>query len=270
MHSAHIRRYGPWALVTGASDGIGKAMADELAGAGIHLAVVARREERLESLAQGWRARGVKVRVLPADLSDPVQVDRVLRAVADVDVGLLVASAGFGTSGPWMESDLQAELGMVDVNCRAVLHLVHGLGLRMARRGSGGIVLLSSIVAFQGVPRAAHYAATKAYVQSLAEGLGPELRAHGVDVLASAPAPVHSGFASRANMQLGAALKPAVVARSTLRALGRRRTVRPGGLSKLLEAGLCLLPRSLRVRVLTQVMRGMTRHQLPAPVPTRG
>jgi short-subunit dehydrogenase len=124
---------------------------------------------------------------------------------------------------------------------------------------------MSSIVAFQGVPRAAHYAATKAYVQTLAEGLRVELAPHGVDVLAAAPGPVASGFAERADLRMGQALDPAQVGQATLDALGRRATVRPGWLSKLLGYSLTLLPRRGRSRILAAVMRGMTQHQQDNP-----
>ncbi|MEL6341026.1 MAG: SDR family NAD(P)-dependent oxidoreductase, partial [Myxococcota bacterium] len=150
---------------------------------------------------------------------------------------------------------------MLNVNCGAALTLTHYCARRFVEQRRGGIVLLSSIVAFQGVPRAAHYAATKAYIQSLAEGLRVELRPHHVDVLASAPGPVDSGFAKRADMQMAATVTPEQVARGTLQALGRRLTVRPGLLSKILELGLSMLPRRWRVRVMTVVMEGMTKHQ---------
>jgi hypothetical protein len=127
---------------------------------------------------------------------------------------------------------------------------------------------MSSLVGFQGVPRAAHYAATKAYVQSLAEGLHHELMPLGVDVLASAPGPVHSGFAGSANMQMGLAQRPQDVVAATLTALGRRATVRPGWLSKVLEWSLKPLPRWGRVRMMGVVMGGMTRS--PAPASTAG
>ena len=122
---------------------------------------------------------------------------------------------------------------------------------------------MGSLVGFQGVPRAAHYAATKAYVQSLAEGLGRELAPEGITVLSSAPGPVASGFGDVANMRITNGVSAATVARETLDALGRTGTVRPGLLSKLLEGSLAPLPRRLRVRVLEQVMRGMTAHQQP-------
>jgi short-subunit dehydrogenase len=259
------RRYGPWALVTGASDGIGQAFAHHLAAEGFNLVLVARRERALSALAVDLgQAHGVQCRVLPADLSDLEMVHRLADATADLDVGLLVAAAGFGTSGPFLQGDLGVETEMVDLNCTSVAALAWHMGPRLVKRGRGGVVFLSSLLAFHGTAHAANYAATKAYVQALAEGLRVEWAAHGVDVIASAPGPIRSGFAARARMQMAQALPAAVVARVTMQALGRRTTVRPGWLSKLLGWSLALLPRWGQVRVMTQVMKGMTAHQAGA------
>jgi short-subunit dehydrogenase len=192
----------------------------------------------------------------------------VAESTAGLPVGLLVAAAGFGTSGSFVEADLDEELELIDLNCRAVAALAHRFGARFARQGRGGLVFLSSLVAFQGVPRSANYAASKAYVQSLAEALRIELAPRGVDVVASAPGPVTSGFAQRARMRLGMATTPEAVARGTLQALGRRGTVRPGWLSVLLESALKLLPRWGRVRMMGLIMGGMTRHQAGGLVTT--
>lgn len=255
-------RYGPWAVVTGASDGIGRAFADCLAESGVHLVLVARREQVLSDLgAQLTRDHGVDTRVVGADLGKPAGIEELISRTESLDVGLLVAAAGFGTSGRFVEAALETELELIDVNCRAVAALSHHFGSRFAQQRRGGIILLSSIVAFQGVPRAANYAATKAYVQSLGEGIRIELAPFGVDVLSSAPGPVHSGFAKRADMKMGAAATPAVVARASLAALHRTGTVRPGFMSKLLGWSLALLPRWGRVRMMAAIMGGMTRHR---------
>jgi len=252
-------RYGPWALVTGASDGIGRELAMRLAEAGLHLVLAARRRDLLTTLARELaEAHGVETRVCAADLGSPAGLDAVIEQTRALDVGLVVAAAGFGTSGPFVDSSLADELGMIDVNCRAVAALSHAFGQRFLARGRGGLVLMSSLVAFQGVPRAANYAATKAYVQSLAEGLRAEWLPHGIDVLACAPGPIRSGFGARAAMTMALAQTPRDVAGATLAALGRRGTVRPGWLSKFLEAALTLLPRWARVRVMGLVMAGMT------------
>lgn len=254
------RRYGPWAVVTGASDGIGRAFAQHLATAGLNLILVARREEALHRLADELRHRAqIACRVLPMDLADPAAPVTLLAATAETEIGLLVAAAGFGTSGDFLDIPLADELAMLDVNCRAVVALTHGFGARFAASGRGGIVLMSSLLAFQGVPRAATYAATKSFIQTFAEGLRRELRPRNVDVLAVAPGPIASGFARRANMAMSLAGTPDPVARGALRALGRRTTARPGALSWLLEASLAPLPRRGRTLILQQIMAGMTK-----------
>lgn len=256
-------RYGPWAVVTGASSGIGREMALRLAEAGLNVVLVARRGDVLEQTAAELAARhGVEARALAADLAQGTGTAAVDAATRDLDVGLLVAAAGFGVSGPFVESSLERELEMLDVNCRAVLEMSFVFGRRFAERGRGGLVLMSSLVGLQGTPHAAHYAATKAYVHTLAEGLHAELGPLGIDVVASAPGPTNSGFAARAGMRMGAALTPADVARPTLDALGRKATVRPGALSKLLTYSLAPLPRRARVRIMGRVMGRMTRHRL--------
>ncbi len=257
-----VHEYGPWALVTGASEGIGREVAKAAAARGLAVVLVARRRDRLESLAAEIAGScGVATRVIAADLADRGAVARVIEETRDLDVGLFAACAGFGTSGRFLDIPAEEELAMVEVNCSAVLAMTKALAGRMARRQRGGIVLMSSLVAFQGVPYAANYAATKAYVQALAEGLRPELAAHGVQVLASAPGPVASGFAARADMRMGRAVRPEAVARETLDALGRRATVRPGWLSKLLIGSLASLPRRARTGIMGGIMAGMTKHQ---------
>ncbi|MBC7544363.1 MAG: SDR family NAD(P)-dependent oxidoreductase [Candidatus Sericytochromatia bacterium] len=263
--AAHLRhRYGTWAVVTGAFDGIGREFALQLGAAGQNLVLVARRQGLLDAFARELtQAYGVQTRVIAVDLATGTGADEITARTGDVDVGLLVAAAGFGTSGPFVDGSVAEALGMIDVNCRAIAALSHAFGRRFVQRRRGGLVLMSSLVAFQGVPLAANYAATKAYVQALAEGLRIELKPYGVDVIASAPGPIHSGFARRAAMTMGLAQTPRAVAGATLRALGRWGTARPGWLSKCLHGALMLLPRWGRVRVMGVVMGGMT--QSPPP-----
>lgn len=254
-------RYGPWAVVTGASEGIGKSFAVALARQGFHLVLVARRSDLLDALAgQLTQAHGTQCEVLVADLSTAEGVAEVLERTARHDAGLVVCCAGFGTAGRFLEGDIGEELDMLRVNCGATTALSWGFGRRFASRGGGGLILLSSIVAFQGVPRSAHYAATKAYVQTLAEGLRAEWADRGIDVLAVAPGPVATGFAGRAGLTMGRSESPDVVATESLKALGRRGTVRPGLLAKVLGYGLAMTPRWGRIRIMAMVMRGMTKH----------
>ncbi|MEO1191232.1 MAG: SDR family NAD(P)-dependent oxidoreductase [Pseudomonadota bacterium] len=255
-------RYGPTALVTGASEGIGEAFARALGARGLDLILVARRRDRLETIAQEIREQsGVGVRVHPDDLSEPAGVDTLVRSIDQDQIGLLVSAAGFGAAGPFLKANPATELAMLDVNCRATLGLTLALAPAMAARGRGGLVLLSSLVAFQGSRHIANYAATKAYVQTLAEGLHSEFSEAGVDVLSVAPGPVATGFAKRADLRYGAEDRPEAVARQSLAALGRARTVRPGRLSKVLGWSLSTLPRRARTKVMSRIMGAMTKHQ---------
>jgi uncharacterized protein len=264
-------RYGPWAVVTGASSGIGREIALRLAESGLNLALVARSKAVLDQLAADLAARhGIEARVVDLDLAREAAAETLRDATRDLDVGLLVAAAGFGTSGPFLDSPLEQELEMLNVNCRSLVATCWHFGRRLAGRGRGGMILLSSVVGFQGVPHSAHYAATKAYVQALAEALYVELSPLGVDVLAAAPGPTDSGFAARAGMRMGMALSPSGVAQPALDALGRRPTVLPGFLSKLIAYALAPFPRRARVRIMGRVMRGMTEHRLRAADPGRG
>lgn len=254
-----LERYGPWAVVTGASSGLGLAAAQQLAAHGFGLVLVARREQVLSDVASRLPHAGPSdVRVVAADLGTPGGVARLLAATEDLDVGVVVHAAGYGTSGPFADADLARELDMLAVNCAATTALSLGFGQRLLERGRGGIVLFGSLVGAQGTPWAAHYAATKAYVQTLGEGLGYEWRPRGVDVLVALPGPVSTGFADAAGMRMDKTDTPGPVVEDILRALGRRPTVTPGRNGLFLTRALAGLPRRYRVRVMARVMQQMT------------
>ena len=221
-------RYGDQVLITGATSGIGKEMTFLFGAAGFNLILTGRRKEALTKIA--------------TELTDLHKVK-----VIPIAAGLLVSS------------DLENELNMRDLNCRSVLILSHFFANSMATRGKGAIILLSSIVAFQGVPNAGHYAATKAYVQSLGEALSYELKPLGIDVLNAAPGPVETGFAKRAKMTMGKALKPNDVAATIIKSIGRRTTVFPGLQTKIIRFGLSTVPRWLKIRIMGSVMEGFTK-----------
>ena len=248
-------RYGPWAVITGASNGIGKAFATQLAARGINLVLAARNGQTLEAVADDLRQRHrVETIVIAADLADPNAVDRLQDSVRDLDVGLVILAAGFGSTASFVGAPLAGELQMIAVNITAVTRLAHTFARRLSTRGRGGIVLFGSIVGWHGVPGQATYAATKAYVQSLAEGLHHELAQQGIDVLSVAPGPVHTGFEARAGLTMKFATTPDVVARAAVAALGRRTTIVPGFRGKFLTAALATLPRALRIRLLGAII----------------
>lgn len=255
-------QYGEWAIVTGASSGIGLELASQLASAGFNLVLHSRRLEKLQEVEALIKTHSdIQIKLVASDVSESEGIDQIIQATSGLKVGLLIVSAGFGTSGNFIANSLHAEINMIRVNCEALLHLTHYYSHRFALQERGGIILMSSMVAFQGTPYSANYAATKAYVQTLAEGLSVELNQHNVDVLAAAPGPVESGFSQRANMKMSMSLKPSQVGVPILKALGRRTTVLPGFLTKLLVYSLRIAPRWGKVTIMGKVMGGMTAHQ---------
>jgi short-subunit dehydrogenase len=231
-------RYGPWAVVTGGSRGIGHAFADRLAAAGLHVALVGRSGTALATAAGALRARhGVQSADVVADLAEPEGGAAVTARTRDLDVGLVVLSAGDGCEGAFAEHVLEDERRVVRLNVLATLELSHTFARRLKQRGRGGLIVVSSMLAYQGAPYAANYAATKAYALVLAESLHFELRSHGVDVLAVAPGPTRTAAASRVDQQRLPSSQWCTadhVADTALAALGRRASVVPGALNNLL------------------------------------
>lgn len=257
-----LMKYGPMALVTGATSGIGLAIAQQLAQCGLDLVISARTTASLERLKNQLESTyEINVIVLPADFSDEQSTDAFIKAIHAYHIGLAVLCAGYGTSGLFIQSKLNEELNMLRVNCEAVLKLTHYFTQIFRGWKEGGIIFFSSIVAFQGVPYAAHYAATKAYIQSLAEALALEMKPFHVDILAAAPGPVKTGFAKRADLKMNGAMNPETIAVPVLKALGRKNSVWPGFLSKVLIGSLHTLPRFLKIRIMQKIMGGMTKHQ---------
>lgn len=257
-----LTKYGEWAIVTGASSGIGLELATQLADAGLNLILHARNIEKLQEVAQQLSAnRTIDIKIVASDVSENEGVDKIIKSAQGLNIGLLVVSAGYGTSGLFIDGSIHSEINMLKVNCEALLSLTHYFSQQFAQQKRGGIILMSSMVAFQGTPYSANYAATKAYVQTLAEALAVELKPYGVDVLAAAPGPVATGFSQRANMHMSMSLKPSEIGVPILKALGRKTTVLPGFLTKLLVYSLRTVPRWAKIRIMEKVMGGMTAHQ---------
>ncbi|HMU48114.1 MAG TPA: SDR family NAD(P)-dependent oxidoreductase [Chitinophagaceae bacterium] len=254
-------KYGDWAIVTGASSGIGLELATQLADAGFNLIINGRNEGKLLDAEHFLTRRNIQVRSVVADLSESEGIEKIILAANGLKTGLLINNAGYGTSGLFVDSSLHSEINMLRVNCEAVLSLTHYFSQRFKQQKRGGIIFLSSLVAFQGVPYAANYAATKAYIQSFAEALAIELKPYAVDILVAAPGPVESGFGRRANMKMNNSISPDKIGVPVLSALGKQSNVIPGLLSKILVYSLRTVPRSMKIRIMKKVMGGFTKHQ---------
>jgi short-subunit dehydrogenase len=178
-------KYGPWALIAGASDGVGAAFAEAIANNGINVVLLARRAEVLNEVAEGIRGRtGVETRVVVTDLSAPDATQSIVSAMADLDIGLVVYCAGADADfAPFLENSIDAAERMLQRNCLIPMQLTHHYGQAMVERGRGGIVILSSGAAFVGAPNMATYGATKAFDMIFAEALWCELRDKAVDAL---------------------------------------------------------------------------------------
>jgi short-subunit dehydrogenase len=238
-------RFGPWAVVTGASSGIGEAFARQLAAVGVNIVLVARREDRLAKLAGELQGRhGVHTRIVPVDLAQEDFLPTVKRATDDLEIGLLVNNAGVITVGEFVDNDLQAEINLLHVNIRAPLILAHHFGGRMRRQRRGGVIFVSSTLAFAGVPGVSAYSASKAHGLIFAEGFAREVRNDGISVLALCPGPTRTEIWPRgASPTLP--MQPDAVAAIALKKLGRKTTVVAGFLNRLIALSTRFTPRWL-------------------------
>lgn len=255
-----IERYGPWAIVAGASEGLGASFAEALAARKLNVVLVARRAELTETLAAKLRAaHGVETRVVGCDLSDAAFGDTLAQATRDLAVGLGVYNAAYSFVAPLLDKPLGDALRVVDVNVRGPLVFVHTFAPAMVTRGRGAIVLMSSLAGFQGSPKLAAYASSKAFITTLAESLWCELRPKGVDVLASCAGAIRTpGYARALPKEAPGTLDASEVAERTLAALGHGPIVIPGGVNKLATFFLRrLLSRARAVGVMAKSVEGL-------------
>ena len=259
-------KYGPWALIAGASDGVGAAFAAAIARNGINVVLLARRAEVLNDVAEGIHGRtGVETRVVVADLSAPDATESVLSATDDLDIGLMVYCAGADADfAPFLENSINAAERMLQRNCLIPMQLTHQYGRAMVERGRGGIVILSSGAAFVGAPNMVTYGATKAFDMIFAEALWCELRDKGVDALAVVLGETDTPSLRRLREERGLAGPDEPVPGSTaveevvsaaFESLGRKPTCMAG---KQIRRGARLIspiPRGVLVRLMIRMSR---------------
>lgn len=255
-------RYGPWALVVGASDGLGAALATQLARRGVHLVLTARRRTLLDGVAHGLRsAHGIETITVPADAGHADGLNDILHAVNGVDVGLVICNAASAPVGAFLDLTTGQLDATLDLNCRSAARLAHAMGPRLVARGRGGFVLVGSLAGLQGSALVAQYAATKAYLRVLAEGLWAEWKPLGVDVLACCPGlvrtPTYEASAPARSRLAPAPMPPDTVARQALDALGRRPVLIPGLANRYGARVLGLLPRRAVIAVVSSQTRAM-------------
>ena len=248
-----------WAVVTGASGGLGRGFATKLAADGMPLVLVARSAGVLHDLADELRERyGVEVEVLAADLADPAARDRVVADLATREVELLVNNAGFGTLSEFADSEPSRMAEEIGLNCLALSLLARAVVGGMVSRGSGAIVNVASTAAFQPIPGMGVYAATKAYVLNLSLALWEELRPHGVSVLALCPGPTDTNFFAAAGNESAFASRRTVdqVVRTCFDALAKGSPVAiDGPLNTVMARSTRLVPTRIAM-TLARMMSG--------------
>ncbi len=254
-----------WVLITGASSGFGEEFARQYAAQGHPLVLVARRLERLQALAETLRRQyHIEVVVEPTDLSDIAAVSQLHRRLHErgIAIDILINNAGHGLQGPFVDSPLDATLAMVQLDVASLTAVTHVFAQDMRACGRGKILLVASLLAYQGVQNFAVYAAAKAYVLRLGEALHRELKRDGVTVTTLCPGMSDTGFAAAAQQKLTPALKllmmqPAPVVRAGIRALQARRiSVVAGWANKALVILTWATPRWLHQAFMSHAMNG--------------
>ena len=251
---------GKWALVTGASAGIGVALARELAGHGAKLILTARRKDRLETLAAELAAKGTEVRIVVADLNDPAAPQQIYDATegAGIPVDILINNAGLGQFGAFATSEIEQELSQVRVNCEAVVRLSRLFVPRMVERRRGWVLVLASTASFQPIPYLNTYSATKVFDRFFALGLAAEVARFGIKVTALCPGPTESEFfeIACASVFKRRVQPTADVARLAIAALARgQRTIIPNFSGRLTAFLVRFLPVGLITHLIEKVAR---------------
>ena len=261
MPATTAKWFGKWALVTGASAGIGVALAEELAFGGTKLVLTARRKDRLDALARRLATTyKVQTEAFAVDLADPSAPEKILALTKEkgIEIDLLINNAGFGQYGEFPSVEKQRLLDMVQVNCSAVVHLTHLFLHGMVARRRGDILILASTASFQAVPYISTYAATKAFDLLFAEGLAEELKPYGIHVCALCPGSTESEFHAISGQEKfqGKMETAKKVAHTGLQALAAGKSYVISGLGNYLGAhGERLVPRRFVTRVAANMFK---------------
>ncbi|MDA3811111.1 MAG: SDR family NAD(P)-dependent oxidoreductase [Spirochaetaceae bacterium] len=250
-------QYGPWALIAGASEGLGAAYAQAIAARGLNLVLIARRQNLLKSLSEDLKKKyGIQVIIQAQDLSDLTLLKDFINSL-QVEIGLLVYNAAFAPISLFQDLEEEQLLKITHVNVRAPLVLVKTLSDQMRARRRGGIILMSSLSGFQGSPKIAVYGASKAFNTILAEALWSEMKESGIDVLACCAGAVRTpGYSSaRSTKEAPGTLDAEAVLIEALKSLGKRPMVIPGLANQFFHL---ILSRFLPVKTAINIMKSNT------------
>ncbi|MDJ0752281.1 MAG: SDR family NAD(P)-dependent oxidoreductase [Ardenticatenaceae bacterium] len=229
-------KFGPWAVITGASAGIGEAFAYHLAKNGLHLVLIARREDRLHQLAATLEEQfGVQTLVIAADLTEEAAVEQIIHQTKNLSIGTLISNAGTGQPGQFAELKQQTLMNIIHLNVVATMKLTHHFGQRFITQGYGGILLVSAMGAQSGIPFMANDSGTKSYIDGFGQALNAEWKPHGVHVTVLQPGPTDTPVLEKFGFDLEKLpLKPLSAAQTAAEGLRALKANRPIHLSGLL------------------------------------
>lgn len=252
-----VDRYGPWAVVAGASEGLGAAFATELSRRGLGVVLAARRSEALTAVAAVLPGPSITV---SADLSTPDGLRALTEAADGVDVGLVVANAAYAPVGPFLSLEPEQANRAIALNCGAPVALAAAFLPAMVARGRGGFVVMSSLSGLQGTPPITLYSATKAFGAVLADGLWAELKGSGVDVVACVAGAIRTpGLQASKQKEAPGTLAAQDVVDAALRGLGRGPRTVPGAVARLSSIVMArLLPRRTAIAIISRASRDLT------------
>jgi short-subunit dehydrogenase len=251
------KRFGPWALITGASSGIGREFARQIAASGINVVLVARRLALLEEAGREFaRDFGVKYRAIGADLSKEGFLQAFAQVTHELDIGLVVSNAGTASPGEFIKLDREELVGMLRLNALAHLDIAHHFGRRLVIRGRGGIVLCGAMGAAHGIPYMANDSGAKAYVQSFGESLHLELKPLGVNVTVLVVGPTQTAIIEKFGLDADTMpMKPMTTEQCVFEALEALRADRSSHLSGRMNRFMAaLIPTSLSRRMMGKMM----------------
>jgi short-subunit dehydrogenase len=263
-------RYGPWALVTGASSGIGAALVKQLAGEGLNIVSVARTQAKLDEQAKSLRAEfGVEVRTVAADLSSEGGAQTVMQAVSDLEIGMFIPCAAVENRGYFIDESYERHQALLQMDVITPMTLVHHFASKMASRQRGAVLLVSSLSGWMSQPYMAHYGAAKAYILALGDALHHEMKDKGVDVAVLSPGPTDTPMAAAVGIDFAAmgmqVMQPSPVATVGLAALGQKPHAVPGARNRMMVFMTSRLMPRRWVGAMMKMMMGKALKIAPTP-----
>lgn len=252
-----ITKYGPWAVITGGTSGTGYQFALKLADQGFHLVLIARNEQALEETKEVIESRyRVQVKTVATDLSTPHSIFEIQKITSSIEVGLVINNAGYSITGEFHHEDWEDQSKLLETIVKTPMALTHLFVNDMITRGRGGVILVSSSVAYTSMPLWSVYSAGKAALLHFGESISQELKKYNIDVLTVCPGAMKTNFQERSGIRSPIMMEADKVAGLSLSSLGKKTTLLPGMTNRVIFQGLGrILPGRIRLPLFESLMK---------------